>query len=306
MRKSLDIVIPVYNEEDCISQTLDRLLGLRESLFEELDVNFIFVDDGSVDKSVSILKELSDKYPFVKVLSFTRNFGHQFAVCAGLDHSTADYVAIMDADLQDPPELIKDMYEKSKEGFQIVYGKRLKRKKETVFKKVTAFVYYRLFDILCQTKVPVDTGDFRLITRDVVNAIVNMPEKHKFLRAMIPWVGFKSAPVYYNRDERYAGKTKYSLSKMLKLASDGIFSFSIRPLKFIYSLSVFMSIIAFINLAIAFLFPQGFLFDMLIFSVFFVGALLTFSLAILGEYIGRIFEEVKGRPLYIVKSRFNL
>ena len=212
MRKSLDIIVPVYNEEECIEQTISRLTGVRESLYNELDVNFIFVDDGSQDKSLAILEEYASKNPYIKALSFSRNFGHQFAVSAGLDYAKGDYVAIIDADLQDPPELIKDMYEKTKEGYQVVYGKRLKRRKESAFKKFTAFAFYRVFDSLCQIKVPTDTGDFRLITREVADALKNMPEKHRFIRAMVPWVGFNSTPLYYNRDERFAGVTKYPVS----------------------------------------------------------------------------------------------
>lgn len=306
MRKSLDIIVPVYNEEECIEQTISRLCGVRESLYNELDVNFIFVDDGSRDKSLAILEEYSSKYPFIKALSFSRNFGHQFAVSAGLDYSKGDYVAIIDADLQDPPELIKDMYEKTKEGYQVVYGKRLKRKKETAFKKFTAFAFYRVFDSLCQIKVPTDTGDFRLITREVADALKNMPEKHRFIRAMVPWVGFKSTPLYYNRDERFAGVTKYPLSKMLKLASDGILSFSTKPIKFIHILAGFLMLISVLLLVTGLFWYNAFLLCLLAGLIFFVGALQLFAIGIVGEYVGRIFEEVKNRPIYIVQKKLNI
>lgn len=306
MRKSLDIIVPVYNEEECIEQTISRLCGVRESLYNELDVNFIFVDDGSQDKSLAILEEYASKYPFIKALSFSRNFGHQFAVSAGIDYSKGDYVAIIDADLQDPPELIKDMYEKTKEGYQVVYGKRLKRKKETVFKKFTAFAFYRVFDSLCQIKVPTDTGDFRLITREVADALKNMPEKHRFIRAMVPWVGFKSTPLYYNRDERFAGVTKYPLSKMLKLASDGILSFSTKPIKFIHILSGFLMLISVLLLVTGLVWYNAFLLCLLAGLIFFVGALQLFAIGIVGEYVGRIFEEVKNRPIYIVQKKLNI
>lgn len=306
MRKSLDIIVPVYNEEECIEQTISRLCGVRESLYNELDVNFIFVDDGSRDKSLAILEEYSSKYPFIKALSFSRNFGHQFAVSAGLDYSKGDYVAIIDADLQDPPELIKDMYEKTKEGYQVVYGKRLKRKKETAFKKFTAFAFYRVFDSLCQIKVPTDTGDFRLITREVADALKNMPEKHRFIRAMVPWVGFKSTPIYYNRDERFAGVTKYPLSKMLKLASDGILSFSTKPIKFIHILAGFLMLISVLLLVTGLFWYNAFLLCLLAGLIFFVGALQLFAIGIVGEYVGRIFEEVKNRPIYIVQKKLNI
>lgn len=306
MRKSLDIIVPVYNEEECIEQTISRLTGVRESLYNELDVNFIFVDDGSQDKSLAILEEYASKNPYIKALSFSRNFGHQFAVSAGLDYAKGDYVAIIDADLQDPPELIKDMYEKTKEGYQVVYGKRLKRRKESAFKKFTAFAFYRVFDSLCQIKVPTDTGDFRLITREVADALKNMPEKHRFIRAMVPWVGFNSTPLYYNRDERFAGVTKYPLSKMLKLASDGILSFSTKPIKFIHILAGFSMLISVLLLVTGLFWYNAFLLCLLAGLIFFVGALQLFAIGIVGEYVGRIFEEVKNRPIYIVQKKINI
>jgi len=306
MRKTLDIVVPVYNEEACIEKTLERLIQVREDLFAELDVNFIFVNDGSSDKSFEILKEHAESKSFVKVLSFSRNFGHQFAVSAGIDNSIGDYVAIIDADLQDPPELIKEMYEKTKEGYQIVYGKRLKRKKETLFKKFTAYSFYRIFDSLCQIKIPKDTGDFRLVTREVVEVLKAMPEKHRFIRAMVPWVGFKSIPVFYDRDERIAGETKYSLSKMIRLAIDGILSFSIRPIKFIHTMAGTLLFSALIMLLIGLLTPQSFYFIAMVTTILFIGALQLFAIGIVGEYVGRIFEEVKNRPNYIIKTKLNI
>lgn len=307
MRKSLDIIVPVYNEEECLTQTISRLMSVREELYKELDVNFIFVDDGSKDKSFEILQGYAQKHPFVKALSFSRNFGHQYAVSAGLDYSQGDYVAIIDADLQDPPELIKDMFEKAKEGYQVVYGKRLKRKNETVFKKFTAFAFYRIFDLLCSIKVPTDTGDFRLITREVVEALKQMPEKHRFIRAMVPWVGFKSTPVYYNRDERFAGVTKYPLSKMLKLAADGILSFSTKPIKLIHILALILLILAAGGFILGlFTYPPVFIVLAIISAILLVGAIQLFALGIIGEYIGRIYEEVKDRPIYIVKEKLNL
>lgn len=304
MKKMLDVIVPVYNEEACLAETIQRLFRLRDNLKSELDVNFIFVNDGSKDASLSILKEYSQKHSFVKVIGFSRNFGHQMAVTAGLDYSKGDYAAIIDADLQDPPELIKDMYAKTKEGYQVVYGKRLKRKSETVFKKITAFGFYRLLDFMCQINIPTDTGDFRLITRDVVEAVKKMPEKHRFIRGMVPWVGFNSVPLFYNRDERYAGETKYPLSKMLKLAFDGIFSFSVKPLKFIMDLGIILLIMALAALA-AGIFYKCFV-SIISSAVLFVGAMQLFAIGIVGEYVGRIYEEAKNRPLYIVKDKFNL
>lgn len=305
MKKLLDVIVPVYNECACISETIQRLFNLRNLLIDELEVNFIFVNDGSKDKSLDILKSFAMKYPFVKVIGFSRNFGHQIAVSAGLDYSKGDYVAIIDADLQDPPELIKDMYMMAKDGgHDIVYGKRLKRKSETFFKKFSAYAFYRLLNSMCQINIPTDTGDFRLITREVAEAVKSMPEKHRFIRGMVPWVGFDSVPLYYNRDERFAGETKYPLSKMLKLAFDGIFSFSVKPLKFITDAGIALFIMA------AAAFAAGIFFrcsvSVISSVVLFVGALQMIALGIIGEYVGRIFEESKNRPLYIVKDKINL
>ena len=189
-------------------------------------------------------------------------------------------------------------------GYDVVYGKRLKRKSETIFKKFTAFAFYRLLNSLCQIEIPTDTGDFRLITREVAEAVKSMPEKHRFIRGMVPWVGFKSAPLFYNRDERFAGETKYPLSKMLKLAFDGIFSFSVKPLKFITDAGIavlVMALAAFLA-GIIFRCPISVISSV----VLFVGALQLIALGVIGEYVGRIFEESKNRPLYIVKDKINL
>ncbi len=303
MRETLDIIIPIYNEEECLNETTNRLLAFRESIYTDLDVNLIFVDDGSKDNSLNILKTFAEKYPFIKIISFSRNFGHQFAVSAGIDYAKGDFVAIIDGDLQDPPELIKEMWEKTKEGFQIVYGKRLKRKKETLFKKVTAFAFYRIFDSLCQIKIPTDTGDFRLITKEVADAIKIMPEKHRFIRAMVPWVGFNSTPIYYDRDERWAGSTKYPLAKMLKLAWDGILSFSTKPIKLIHIFALGMLLLSLLSYIFSFITKEIIL--ILIGLILFIGAVQTFAIGIIGEYIGKIFEQVKDRPIYIVKEKVN-
>ena len=179
---TLDIIVPVFNEEDCLDEILRRLTGVRDSLKASLDVSFLFVNDGSKDNSADILKTFAEKFEYVKVINFARNFGHQIAVTAGINNTNADYVAIIDADLQDPPELIVDMYKKSLEGYDIVYGKRLKRDKETMFKKLTAFGFYRVLNYMCNLDIPKDTGDFRLITKNVVDVLKNMPEHNRFIR----------------------------------------------------------------------------------------------------------------------------
>ena len=294
---TLDIIVPVFNEEDCLDEILRRLTGVRDSLKASLDVSFLFVNDGSKDKSADILKAFAEKFDYVKVINFARNFGHQIAVTAGINNTNADYVAIIDADLQDPPELIVDMYKKSLEGYDIVYGKRLKRDKETMFKKLTAFGFYRVLNYMCNLDIPKDTGDFRLITKNVVDVLKNMPEHNRFIRGMVPWVGFKSAPVEFNREERYAGETHYPLKAMLKLATNAIFSFSTKHLVMINYLALFVMLLAiysFLRL------------NMLSATILFVGSIQLIAIGIVGAYIGRIYEEAKARPLYTIKDKFNL
>lgn len=293
--KTLDIVVPVFNEESCITETIKRLENVRKDLLKELNVNFIFINDGSKDETANIITEYGRNNKYVKLINFSRNFGHQIAVTAGLDNTNADYVAIIDADLQDPPELIIDMYNKTKEGFDVVYGKRLKRENETIFKKFTAFAFYRVLNYMCDINIPKDTGDFRLITKPVVDTLKNMPEHHRFIRGMVPWTGFKSTPILFNRDERFAGETKYPLSKMLKLASNAIFSFSTKPLKIFYLLGILSILLMIINIP-----------NIYLTSLFFVSAIQLFGMGVLGEYLGRIFDDVKERPLYVIKNKINL
>lgn len=293
--KTLDIIVPVFNEESCINETIKRLENVRENLNSELDVNFVFVNDGSKDETANIIATYGQNNKYVKLINFSRNFGHQIAVTAGLDNTNADYVAIIDADLQDPPELIIDMYNKTKDGYDIVYGKRLKRENETAFKKFTAFAFYRVLNYMCGIDIPKDTGDFRLITKPVVDTLKNMPEHHRFIRGMVPWTGFKSTPIMFNRDERFAGETKYPLSKMLKLASNAIFSFSTKPLKVFYVIGILLLFLAILNIS-----------NVYLTSLFLVGALQLLGMGLLGVYLGRIFDDVKDRPLYVVKNKINL
>lgn len=293
--KTLDIIVPVFNEESCINETIKRLENVRENLNSELDVNFVFVNDGSKDETANIITTYGQNNKYVKLINFSRNFGHQIAVTAGLDNTNADYVAIIDADLQDPPELIIDMYNKTKDGYDIVYGKRLKRENETAFKKFTAFAFYRVLNYMCDIDIPKDTGDFRLITKPVVDTLKNMPEHHRFIRGMVPWTGFKSTPIMFNRDERFAGETKYPLSKMLKLASNAIFSFSTKPLKVFYVIGILLLFLAILNIS-----------NVYLTSLFLVGALQLLGMGLFGEYLGRIFDDVKDRPLYVVKNKINL
>ena len=302
--KTLDIIVPVFNEEACLNQTMERLLKLKETFKGKLNINYIFINDGSKDKTGQILEENAKRNKSIKVINFSRNFGQQIAVAAGLDYSKGDYSAIIDGDLQDPPELIYDMYEKSLEGYDIVYGKRLKRKQETLFKKISAWGFYRILKTMCNLEIPTDTGDFRLITKNVRDTFNKMREKHRFTRGMIPWTGFKSAPVNFIRDERAAGETKYSLTKMIKLAFDGIYSFSIKPIYLIFILSMLLFITSFIILIFGLI--KGLEEEYIMcFAKTFVGSVNLFAMGILGQYIGRIYEETKNRPLYVIKDTLN-
>lgn len=227
----LSVVIPIFNEEACLPETVRRLLALEEMLSHEVSLEFLFVDDGSKDKSLSFLKEMTASYPQIKIIAFSRNFGHQIAITAGIDMAAGDYVAVIDADLQDPPELIEAMYHLALTGYDIVYGKRRSRAGETLFKRATASAFYRFFSYMCEIDIPTDTGDFRLMSRRVVDAFKQLRERHRFVRGMIPWVGFRATPIEYDRDERYAGETKYPLRKMIGFATNAILSFSKKPLR---------------------------------------------------------------------------
>jgi len=299
------VVIPMYNEEEVIGETYRRLKKVMDTTGESYEL--VFINDGSRDRSAEIIAELAQSDKNIRLIDFSRNFGHQVAVTAGLDYAQGQAVVIIDADLQDPPELIPQMLEKWKEGYDVVYGKRVKRKGETFFKKFTAYLYYRILGALTDGSIPKDTGDFRLIDRKVCDAIKKMSEKNRFLRGMINWVGFKQVAVEYIRDERWAGETKYPLKKMLKLASDGILSFSYKPLKLATYIGFLLSISGFLYL-IYVLYQRLFTDNTITGWASIIAVNLVFNgitlliLGILGEYVGRIYEEVKDRPLYIVKK----
>jgi len=308
-KERLEIVVPVYNEESCIDELLRKLMDLKQKI-DYLDTSFTFINDGSRDRSLEILHSYADKYNFIKVIDFSRNFGHQMAITAGLDYADADYVVIIDADLQDPPELIEDMYKKAKEGFDVVYGKRSSRKGETFFKKFTANMFYRFISKMCDIDIPADTGDFRLINKHVLETVKQMRERHRFIRGMVPWVGFKSVPILYTRDERHAGKTKYPLRKMVKFALDAIFSFSNTPLRI--AIYAGLGIVGFgIMGALLILYLRLFTtytvpgISAVIITIIIMSGFQIIMLGIIGEYVGRIFEENKRRPLYIVSKTKN-
>lgn len=301
--KTLSVVIPVFNEEPVIERTYQRLHAVMEDMpyYYEL----LFVDDGSTDRSLEILEGIADWDDRVHIVSFSRNFGHQAAVMAGIEYAAGDAVVLIDADLQDPPEVIPQMVEKWREGYDVVYGKRTKRKGESVFKKVTAHVFYRFLRSMTDTDIPADTGDFRLMDKRVCEWMRLLREKRPFVRGLVRWVGFRQTSVAYVREERAAGETKYPLKKMLALATDGIFSFSYKPLKLAGYAGFALSFASFVYLIVVIcqrLFGQqtqpGWASLMAI--ILFSNGIILIMLGILGEYLGRIYEEVKDRPLYIV------
>ncbi len=302
------IVIPMYDEEEVIAETYRRLSKVMEETGESYEL--LFVNDGSRDSSALIIADLARTDDHIRLIDFSRNFGHQIAVTAGLDYARGQSVVIIDADLQDPPEVIPRMLGKWREGYDVIYGKRQKREGETLFKKFTAFVYYRFLGALTGGSIPKDTGDFRLIDRKVCDAIKRLNERNRFLRGMINWVGFKQTAVEYVREERWAGETKYPLKKMLKFAADGIFSFTYKPLKLASYIGFILSISGFVYLLYV-LYQRLFTNNTLTGWASIIAVNLVFNgitlliLGIIGEYVGRIYEEVKGRPLYIVQDKIG-
>ena len=308
-KEKLAVIIPVFNEETCINELVKRILNLKESL-DSVELSCIFVNDGSSDKSLAMLINYAQDYEFFKIINFSRNFGHQLAITAGLDYADSDYVIIMDADLQDPPEVIKKLYEKIKEGYDVVYAERAQRKGESYIKLKTAKWFYHLINRLGKVDIPPNTGDFRIINRKLHLELKRMREKHRFVRGMIPWLGFKSTALYYNRDKRYAGTTKYPFKRMLLFAMDALFSFSISPLRFASYVGFFVAFLGIIGLFVILFFYL--VYDNYIpgvsatlFAILLMGGIQLIVTGIIGEYIGRIFQESKDRPLYVVESTFN-
>ena len=309
-KKLISVVIPCFNEEEVIKETILRVTKLRNDL-SKYDFELIFVDDGSKDHTRSILKKASQEDPNVKVLGFSRNFGHQIAVSAGLDFAGGDAVILMDADLQDPPEIVNDMISKWEEGYDVVYATRADRHGESKFKIITAKNFYRLLNKLSDIEIPLDTGDFRLMDKKVVAVLKNMPEQHRFIRGMVTWVGFKQTSVLYKRHARYAGESKYPLRKMISFAFDGILSFSSKPLQLSITLGmicVALSIAGIIYSIIVRIFTQNWVdgWATIIIAILFIGSIQLISIGILGEYIGRIYSEIKKRPLYIIDEKIGL
>ncbi|MBB6731964.1 glycosyltransferase family 2 protein [Cohnella zeiphila] len=304
----LSVVVPMFNEEEVIEATYGRLKQALDPIGEKYEL--VFVNDGSRDRTANIVRELGKADPSVKMVDFSRNFGHQIAVTAGMDYSSGRVVVLIDADLQDPPELIPEMIAKWREGYDVVYGQRIARRGESFFKKMTAAAFYRLLRSMTSVNIPVDTGDFRLMDRKVCDALGRMREQSRFIRGMVSWAGFRQTSVEYVRDERFAGETKYPLRKMVRLSLDAITSFSTKPLKFAGVLGFLMSAAGFVYLLVVLyerLFThhtlQGWA-SMIVISLLFHGLTLTL-LGVLGEYIGRTYEEAKRRPLYLVSDELN-
>jgi len=309
--KTVSVVIPMYYEEDVANLCYERVSAVLEELKKKYDYEIIFVNDGSKDKTLSILKEIASQNEKVKIVSFSRNFGHQAAVTAGIKEVSGDAVVIMDADLQDPPELIPDMLKLWEDGSEVIYGKRKTRPGESVFKLLTAKMFYDFLNSMSEVDIPKNTGDFRLVDRKVVDVVNSLPEHNKFLRGLFSWVGFEQKEFLYDRPKRELGETKYPFKKMLKLAKDGIISFSTKPLKLVGGLgilSIFISFVILIYSILSYALNWNNLSDgwtSIMVSITFFAGVQLFSLWIMSEYISRIYDESKGRPEYIIKEKIN-
>lgn len=301
----ISVIIPCYNEEEVIEETYKEVKRVMET--NNYDHEIIFVNDGSKDRTLEILRSITQKDNNVIVISFSRNFGHQSAVSAGINNCNGDVAVIIDADLQDPPQLIPEMVKIHLEQHaNVVYGVRKERKGESFFKKFTAKLFYRLLNILSDVKFPLDTGDFRLIDKKVIDEFKKLKERDKYIRGLISWMGFKQVPIYYDRNPRLAGKTKYPLRKMIKFALTGIFYFSDKPLKTATTLGFITTIIG-LALAVYVIVEKLFNPSQVIsgwastmITIIFLGGIQLLTLGVIGRYIGNIFDEVKGRPEYII------
>lgn len=302
MQKLFSLIIPCYNEEEVIELSINTIIESLKNIEEKYEL--IFVNDGSKDNTLNILKSLAKNNKNIKIISFSRNFGQQAALRAGLEHASGDYIGFIDADLQDPPTLLPQMIAKIKEGYDIAYGQRTKRNGETKFKLLTASLYYRFSNFLCDVKIPQNVSDFRVITRQVADEILRLKEQNQSLRAMMAFVGFSQVGIDFERPERAAGETKYTLKKMLKLAEDGLIAFSTKPLKMPLVLSFISAILTVLFLILS-LFNVGFSNILLatLNSLYF--ATLFFTLGIFGIYMIKIYENSKNRPLYIIKELIN-
>jgi polyisoprenyl-phosphate glycosyltransferase len=298
------VVAPVFNEAETLPHFYERVIRVMEEIGEPFEI--VLINDGSRDKTYSILQEIHTKDTRVRIIDFSRNFGHQIAISAGLDYAQGDAVIVLDSDLQDPPEVIPELIARWKDGAEVVYAQRAKRKGETFFKLATAAAFYRLIQRITAVNIPSDTGDFRLLDRQVVDALIKMREHHRFMRGLSAWVGFRQDAVLYERHERFAGTTKYPLNKMIRFSLDAITSFSHVPLQIATSLGFGLAVVSLIGILIAIilrLFTDAIVGQATtLIMVLFMGGIQLIFLGIIGEYLGRIYDEVRARPLYIVRK----
>lgn len=308
MNKLLSLIVPVFNEEEVLPVSYARMSAAMQAL-TGYDYEIIYVNDGSRDGTMKQLRAIAKEHKEVRVISFSRNFGHQLAVTAGMDNARGDALIIIDADLQDPPEVIAELVKAWENGADIAYGKRLKREGETVFKKLTAFCYYRLLNAMSAYPIPLDTGDFRLLDKKVADVFLEMREHNRFLRGMSGWMGFDAVPVEYVRHERQAGKTKYTLKKMLRLAFDGILGFSYKPMSLALYAGAALGVTGMLGLIVLIIIaatigcaPWLWAVDGLVL----INALTLAAIGVQGAYLNRIYDEVRGRPLYIAAETINL
>lgn len=304
----ISIIIPVYNEEKTLYKLYSRLSHIINKCEENFEI--IFINDGSEDSSLKILENINQQDKRYKVIDLSRNFGHQVAITAGIKYATGDAIILMDADLQDPPEVINELIKEWKKGFDVVYAVRKTRKGEKVFKLFTASLFYKLLNKLSPIDIPKNTGDFRLISRRVANQLNKINERSRFIRGLCSWIGYKQTKIYYVRDKRYAGKTKYTLMKMIRFAFDGLTSFSHIPLQIATYLGFLVSFSSFVY--ILFIFYSKYIlkntvpgWSSLMVAILFLGGVQLMSIGLIGEYIGRIFEEVKKRPLYVINKKIG-
>jgi dolichol-phosphate mannosyltransferase len=309
--KLISIVVPCYNEQEVFAETYKRLT----ETFEQLDSSkyqyeIIFVNDGSKDNTLEQIQDLIKIDTRIRGINFSRNFGHQIAITAGLDNCKGDAAVVIDADLQDPPSVILEMVKKWEVGYDVIFGKRNARAGESTFKLLTAKWFYRFINRLSDVDMPLDTGDFRLMDRNALDQFLSMRETYRFVRGMVAWIGFKQTFVEYDRESRFAGTTKYPLKKMLRLASDAILSFSNTPLKIATFVGFITSIVAFFGILYSLymrLFTDNFVegWTLLMISVLLIGGIILLVLGIIGEYVGRIYGEIKQRPLYIIRDKLG-
>lgn len=307
--KLISVIVPCYNEEEVLLATHERLSQVLNAL-RDYRYELIYVNDGSRDQTLPMLRQIAAADSRVKLLSFSRNFGHQIAITAGLDYCSGDAAVVIDADLQDPPRLIADMVNAWEQGSDVVYGKRRDREGETFFKLFTARLFYRFINRLADVDIPLDTGDFRLMSRKALDAFLKLRERHRFVRGMVAWVGFKQTALEYDREARFAGTTKYPFRKMMRLAFDAIMGFSNVPLRLASFVGFITSFLAFAGILYA-LYAKLFTdetvagWTFLMIAILFIGGITLVVLGIIGEYIGRIYSEIKQRPLYLIQEQIG-